>query len=136
MQSLGRKGLLLTGREGEKEGSRETEREERETKEAQRKDAGDGSRFWRADKAWGAGTLSSLSDDYPLGRMRQVLTLCSTDGNKHVCVLIGSSQAVRCRGSSTIAEIRGASGVTPNLAAGLCGQMGAPGDCLAGLMDP
>lgn len=132
------------GRVGEREGSRDREREERETKEAQRKgtlrkpraEAGDGSRFWRADKAWGVGTLSSLSDDYPLGRMCQVLTLCSTDGNKYVCVLIGSSQAVRCRSSSTIAEVRGASGVTPNLEAGLCGQMGAPGDCLAGLMDP
>lgn len=82
------------------------------------------------------GTLSSVSDDYPLGRKRQVLTLCSTDGNKYICVLTGSSQAVRCRGSITTAEVKGASGVTPNRAAGLCGQMGAPRDCLAGLMDP
>ena len=122
------------GWERGREAEREKERKGRLRKP--RAEAGDGSRFWRADKAWGVGTLSSLSDDYPLGRMCQVLMLCSTDGNKYVCVLIGSSQAVRCTGSSSIAEVRGAAGVTPNLEAGLCGQMGAPGDCLAGLMDP
>lgn len=82
---MGSKEFFTEGGEGrEKEGSRETEREERETKEAQRKEAGDGSRFWKADKAWGAGTLSSLSMITPWGGCARYSCSAAQMETKHV----------------------------------------------------